>query len=109
VTKNEAEISTLDYEIELGHPHIRKASEQEAAAQLETPEDQYNALKLHFYREFLKEQGIPGGDMGTYEQGKVKPASSTDVAVAAAGGSGKPLVTPVSGSAVASLLATLKK
>ena len=102
-TKNAAEIQQLDYEIENGHPHIRKAAEQEAAQYLETPEDTYNNLKAHFFREFLKQYNLdPNTDMGTYQNGPVKPASSSDVAVAAAGGSGQqPQITPVTGSAAA--------
>lgn len=109
VTKNEAEIQALDAEIAGGHPHLKHASEEEVAGQLSTPEDQYNSLKEHFYRQFLKEQGLAAedkGDMGTYENGKVRPASSSDVAVAAAGGSGQPTVATGN---VAALLAALKK
>lgn len=49
------------------------------------------ALRNQFYREFQAEkaeQQNPDNDMGTSEQGRLKPASTTDIAPVALGGDG---------------------
>lgn len=49
------------------------------------------ALRKKFYEEFQKEQAAhvdPSNDMGSSEQGKLKPVSTTDIAPVALGGDG---------------------
>jgi hypothetical protein len=100
-TDNEQEIATLDYEIKQGHPHIFIDSTQK-----EIESEDLNpmvALKKGVVAQMTREELVaalqakeaaaidPSNDMGTSDQSSVKPASTQDVAPAAAGGSGASL------------------
>lgn len=91
-TDNSKEIAELDNEIALGHPHIRKMTEEEIAEHVTTPEDALLALREQIIAEYIATQ--PGRDMGTSAAGPVRPSNSDSVAVAMAGGSGKPHMSP---------------
>jgi hypothetical protein len=106
-TSNEQEIQTLDYEIKLGHPHLFIDAAQ---VEIESEDlDPLNALKKNVVGKMTREELIaalqakeleaidPNRDMGESAQDSVKPASSRDVAPAAAGGSGASLVAKLTG------------
>lgn len=88
-TDIEWEIKELEAEIAAGHPHIYiDEKEREIDSEMVDP---MNALRAKIIAEFLEQQKKatdPNNDMGTSDQSPVKPANSTDVAAAAAGGDG---------------------
>lgn len=97
-TDNENEIAHLDYEIKQGHPHIFVDPElKEIQSEDLNPvvAMQKQVLGRMTREELLaalaaKEAEVinPENDLGSSDQSAVKPASSRDVAAAAAGGSG---------------------
>lgn len=97
VTTVAAEADHLDNEIALGHPHIRRMEQQAIVEYETTPADIVAAMRDIIIAEFLeaaqKASGNVNRDMGDYKAGPVKPASSLDVAVAMAGGSGAPVIS----------------
>jgi hypothetical protein len=92
-----SEISALEYEIAQGHPHIFiDPNEREVDSELLDP---MKALRAKIREEILAEEAEKARlaadvtrDMGTSDQSAVKPASTLDIAPAAAGGSGASLV-----------------
>jgi hypothetical protein len=98
LTDQEEEVATLQYEIKKGHPHIFQDP-----AELTVESDMLDpmvALKAKVREQVLAELAEeaaraidPKRDMGTSNQSQVKPASTKDIAVAAAGGSGAALVS----------------
>lgn len=95
------EIQALEYEVRLGHPHIYiDPAEQEVDSELLDP---MTALRAKIREEILAEEAEKAlkasdisRDMGTSDQSSVKPASTVDIAPAAAGGSGASLVASLS-------------
>jgi hypothetical protein len=88
-TDIESEISALDYEIKLGHPHIR-VDDAEPTIDSDMV-DPMEVLRAKMRAEIIAEMAAatnPDNDMGTSTPGVLKPANSTDVAPAVAGGSG---------------------
>jgi hypothetical protein len=92
-TDVQSEIDELEAEVLNRHPHIY-IDEAQKIVQSEML-DPLNALRAKFFEEFQKLQAEktmdPNADMGTSESQPVKPASSVDIAPAAAGGSGTAL------------------
>lgn len=97
-TDNEQDIAYLDYEIKLGHPHIYINPDQ---VEIQSEDlDPVNALKKGVVAKMTREELVaalqakeaeainPANDLGKSDQSSVKPASTQDIAPAAAGGSG---------------------
>jgi len=90
-TDNPSYISYLDKEIAeggFGGIVYIDATARTITAEQENP---MLALRKKFYEEFQAEQSAhvnPSNDMGTSEQGKLTPASTTDIAAVALGGDG---------------------
>lgn len=103
VTDVQKEIDELREEIAAGQPHIRECTPEEIKVAGVPGGDLMTGLKEKFFQEFLADQkkaamqqaeaAIKGSE---YEQGEVKPASSSDIANAAAGGSGADLAAQLS-------------
>lgn len=91
VTGDESQIAYLDQEIAqngFGGVIYVDPNARTITAEQENP---MLALKRKFYEEFEAERrGFvnPSNDMGTSEQGPLKPASTTDIAPVALGGDG---------------------
>jgi hypothetical protein len=88
-TDVDSEISALDYEIKLGHPHIR-VDDAEPTIDSDMV-DPMEVLRAKMRAEIIAEMAAatnPDNDMGTSTQSSLKPASSSDIAPAAIGGSG---------------------
>lgn len=89
ITAVPAEVAELKDEIAAGHPHIYiDAKEAEIAASAIDP---MAGLRAQIEAELMAKMAAatdPSNDMGKTEQEALKPASSTDIAVAAVGGSG---------------------
>lgn len=89
ITSVPAEVAELKAEIEAGHPHIYiDAKEAEIAAAAIDP---MAGLRAQIEAEIMAKMAAatnPENDMGNTEDEKLKPASSTDIASAAVGGSG---------------------
>lgn len=87
-----AEIAELDDEIALGHPHIFvDPNEAEIDSNALSP---IEALTAQIRAQLVAEMQAatdPSNDMGTSTQGALKPASTSDIAAAAVGGSGEGL------------------
>lgn len=96
-TDIEREISHLEEEVKLKHPHILiDANEFEVDSTLVDP---MNALRAKIIADYLNTQekaNNPDNDMGNSDQSPVRPSNSRDVAVAAAGGSGVSLMPGIS-------------
>lgn len=89
-TSNENEAQHLDYEISQGHPHIyRDAQEKEVMSNEVDPISVLRKKIIDEYKAQLEAATNPANDMGNSQQGPVKPANSSDVAAAAAGGNGQ--------------------
>ena len=88
-TDVEWEIAELEKEVLAKHPHIFiDEKEREIDSEMVDP---MNALRAKIISDYLAAQEKatnPMNDMGTTTQEPLKPASSRDVAVAAAGGEG---------------------
>jgi hypothetical protein len=85
-TEFPAEIEELEYEISLGHPHIYIDSAEREVDSVQV--DPIAALTGRIRAQLVAEMAAAtdmGNDMGKTEQGPLKPASSSDVAPAAAG------------------------
>jgi hypothetical protein len=83
------EIAELDDEIAKGHPHIFVDAEEKEISSVFV--DPIQALRSKIEAEVRAQMAAASNlsnDRGNYDQGKLVPASSTDVAVAAEGGSG---------------------
>lgn len=103
ITDVKKEIDELREEIAGGQPHIRECTPEEVKVAVVPGADLMTGLKEKFFQEFMAEQkkaamqqmeaAIKGSE---YEQGKVAPASSSDIANAAAGGSGADLAAQLS-------------
>ena len=91
-TSVSAEIDELDGEIALGHPHIFvDPNEAEIDSEALSPIEALTAkIRADLMAEMAKAVD-PTNDMGTSDQSAVKPASTSDIAVAAVGGSGEGL------------------
>lgn len=89
VTEDAYEIEALDNEILAKHPNIFiDPNARTISAEQENP---MLALKKKFYEEFQAEQTAmlrQSNDMGESNQGRLNAASTSDIAVTAAGGSG---------------------
>lgn len=89
VTAVKAEVDELKAEVEAGHPHIYIDKEEaEIAASAIDP---MAGLRAQIEAEIMAKMAAatsPENDMGTTEEEKLKPASSTDIAQASIGGSG---------------------
>ena len=90
------EIFALEEEVKQHHPHIYiDPKETEIDSELVDP---MNALRAKIIAEFVATQAAATAltnDRGTSDQSGAKPASTTDVASAAAGGSGAQLLANV--------------
>lgn len=85
-----AEIKELEEEIALGHPHIY-VDDNEETVEAADPGELMMGLREKFFKEFQEahQRALnPDNDMGSTDQVPLNPASSTDVATAAAGGDG---------------------
>lgn len=102
-TDNTEDIATLDKEIKDGHPHIYIDNEEMTIeSEMLNP---VNAMKAKVLGTLSRDELIaalqakeadainPSNDMGSSEQLQVKPASTQDIASAAAGGSGASLTS----------------
>ncbi len=89
LTDSEKEIKELEADIAAGHPHIHINPEER---EVDTDKlDPISTLRASIEKEILARYKLavnPDNDAGTYESEKIKPASTTDVASIAAGGSG---------------------
>lgn len=102
-TDVESEIAELSEEVKNRHPHIYVDKDQ-VTIQSEML-DPMVALRAKFFAEFeeeLAKKTDPSQDLGTYEQEKVVPASTQDIAAAAAGGDGNNLAARLAGLAAKS-------
>jgi hypothetical protein len=84
-----AEISELEYEVKLGHPHIF-IDPNDAVADSAVL-DPIAGLREKIIAEYLaaaEKANDPANDMGSTVQEPLKPTNSQDIATAAAGGSG---------------------
>lgn len=86
LTDRPDEIKELQNEISLGHPHISQdPNELTIDSEMVDP---MNALRHKIIAEYLAKEAAatnPENDMGTSNQQQLKPASSSDLAAAAAG------------------------
>lgn len=100
VTNVPYEINQLKDEIVNGHPHIyqKKGEETMSAKNLDPMEAIREKIIAEAVASGLLVHGNPNRDMGESDPGKLKPASTTDVASAAAGGSGVQMVSDSSGT-----------
>jgi hypothetical protein len=88
-TESENEIQFLNAEIKAGHPHIF-VDPNEVTIESDMV-DPMNALRAKIIADYVAQQAAatnPANDMGTSDQSQVKPANSTDIASAVAGGDG---------------------
>ena len=97
-TDKQNEIDTLDFEIKQGHPHIFVDPTNAEIASEDL--DPVVAMKKKVLGMMTREQLLdalkareaevvnPSNDLGESDQSAVKPASTQDIAPAAAGGSG---------------------
>lgn len=91
VTDNPAHIDYLDAQIAQNGFGGIIYIDQNARTITAEQENPMLALRRKFYEEFQAEKAAqmnPGNDMGTSEQGKLNPASTTDIAPVALGGDG---------------------
>ena len=91
VTDNPAHIEYLDAQIAQNGFGGIIYIDPEARTITAEQENPMLALRRKFYEEFQAEKAAqtnPGNDMGTSEQGKLNPASTTDIAPVALGGDG---------------------
>jgi len=88
-TAIQTEIDELEAEIAAGHPHlfIDEAEKTIDAKLIQPMEALREKLRAEIMAEMAKAVD-PTNDMGTSEQGPLKPANSQDIATAAEGGSG---------------------
>jgi hypothetical protein len=89
VTDNPAHIDYLDAQIAQNGFGGIIYIDQNARTITAEQENPMLALRRKFYEEFQAEKAAqmnPGNDMGTSEQGKLNPASTTDIAPVALGG-----------------------
>ena len=87
VTADPNVIEFLETECNNGHPYISYDSNNLYASQEEL--DPVKAYKEKIIRDYLEQQAKfidPENDMGNSEQGKLNPASTTDIAAVTAGG-----------------------
>lgn len=101
-TSVQKEIDELDEEVAAGHPHIRKCTEEETKSMTIPGADFMAGLKAKLFAEFLVEQEeaklkMLAGHQSTYVPATLNPASSSDVATAASGGSGLDLAKQLAG------------
>ena len=85
------EIDELDNEIRMGHPHISRPTDESARVVSSDMIDPMDILRAKIIAEYEAKKVVDASgdrDMGTYVAPALKPASSKDVAEAAAGGSG---------------------
>ena len=99
------EIEELDNEVSLGHPNIFVDLKE---IEIDTEADPLAGMKARLRQEILEEikakeliSTNPARDMGDSEQGKFRPASTTDIAATSAGGDATQVV-----SKLASLMST---
>lgn len=93
-----AEIQALEYEVTQHHPHIYiDEKEREIDSELIDP---MNALRAKIIADYVANQAAAtalNNDRGTSDQSGAKPANTSDVASAAAGGSGAQLLAAIPG------------
>jgi hypothetical protein len=96
-TDDPSDIAYLEREIALRHPHI--TFKEETDANRPSPAE---ALESVIEKEVARRLANmnPSNDMGTYATGPIKPASSTDIQDAAAGGHGANLAARLRASMV---------
>lgn len=104
-TDVDSEISALNYEVKLGHPHITiDPNDMEADSATLDP---IAGLREKIIAEYLAATvaaSDPTNDRGTSTQSPLKPSSTQDIASAAAGGSGAVLAAKVNFIATTSTL-----
>lgn len=78
ITDIQYEIDELDAEIAMGHPMIYIKADEPPVELIEPME----ALRAKFVKEYVEQQAkntLKSNDVGTSTQGKLNPASSTDI------------------------------